>query len=142
MATGKRGAERFQGNVLRYAETKAEREIRQQQEREEFEKPPKIGRLKTSADVAKYLARLIRRVEKNQTDCTKGMKLASMARMLSNTLELSLIEARLNALELHAKGLKQGQIERSEGDSDVNSEQLKGESGEQSNQRVNPDWQE
>jgi hypothetical protein len=58
----------------------------------------RIGRLKTASDVARYIARTIKSVEKGEGE-NRAYKLVMMASLLLRALETSTIEARILALE-------------------------------------------
>jgi hypothetical protein len=60
----------------------------------------RIGRLKTAQDVAKYMARCIRRGEKGEGDeVNRYYKLTMMASMMLRAFEAGDIERRVTALE-------------------------------------------
>jgi hypothetical protein len=67
----------------------------------EKNKRKRIGRLKTASDIARYMARCIRRVERGGEggDSNENYKLVMMASVLVKTLEVSSLERRIQKLE-------------------------------------------
>lgn len=67
----------------------------------------RIGRLKTSTDAAKFMARCIRGGVRGEGDMNTNYKLVMMASMLVKTLEVSSLEQRIEQLErtLKQKGI-------------------------------------
>ena len=60
----------------------------------------RIGRLKSAQDVAKYMARCIRRSEKGEGDVVnRYYKLVMMASMMLKAFEAGDLERRIEALE-------------------------------------------
>ena len=66
----------------------------------------RVGRLKTSRDVALYIARCIKRADRGEGDENGHYKRVMMASMLLKAIETSDIEARIEALELKLDGRK------------------------------------
>lgn len=68
----------------------------------------RVGKLKSAQDVARYMARVIKRVE-GGADGGQGYKLTMMASMLLKAIETSTLERRIERLEstINAKGGKQ-----------------------------------
>lgn len=58
----------------------------------------RIGKLKTAKDVAKYIARCIRKTEQGGED-NRNYKLVMMASMLLKAIEISSLEDRIEKLE-------------------------------------------
>lgn len=59
----------------------------------------RIGKLKSAQDVAKYMARCIRRAERGEGDTNECYKLVMMASMMLKSFEAGDIEARISRLE-------------------------------------------
>lgn len=59
----------------------------------------RIGKLKSAQDVAKYMARCIRRAERGEGDTNECYKLVMMASMMLKAFEAGGIEQRVRALE-------------------------------------------
>lgn len=64
----------------------------------------RIGCLKTAQDVARYMARCIRRAERGEGEENRHYKLVMMATMLLKAVEASDLEERISKLEQHLKG--------------------------------------
>ncbi len=64
----------------------------------------RIGRLKTSKDVAIYIARCIKKAEKGEGDANGHYKRVMMASMLLKAIEASDMESRIEALEQQMLG--------------------------------------
>lgn len=59
----------------------------------------RVGRLKSSDDVAKYIARCIKRAERGEGEENRRYKLVMMASMLLKAIEAADIEKRVTRLE-------------------------------------------
>lgn len=66
----------------------------------------RIGRLKTAQDVAKYIARLIKRTERGEgaAEENRNYKLTMMASILLKAIEVSTLEKRIEKLEQKVNG--------------------------------------
>lgn len=119
---GLRNAERFQSNVISFANKRKtakmealENEIEEMQVAQEAGLVPKrVGKLKSAQDVRRYMARLMRRTEQRKLDVNRAYKLGCMASMLLKAIETTEIEERLAALEVQEKEPETTKQEQSE----------------------------